>query len=47
MGFLGGAVLMGVFREELPSVKVARLGWFTFAVVLFSSLLISASYTTL
>ena len=47
MGFLGGAVLMGVFREELPSVKVARLGWFTFAVGLFSSLLIWASYTTL
>ena len=46
-GFLGGAVLMGVFREELPSVKVARLGWFAFAVVSFSSLLIWASYTTL
>jgi hypothetical protein len=46
-GFLGGAVLMGVFREELPSVKVARLGWFALAVGAFSTLLIWASYTTL
>jgi hypothetical protein len=44
--FLGGAVLLGVFREELPTVNVARLGWFTFAVALFSTLLIWASYTT-
>jgi hypothetical protein len=38
---------MGVFREELPSVKVARLGWFALAVGVFSTLLIWASYTTL
>lgn len=42
--FLGGAVLMAVFREELPSVSVARLGWFTFGVGLFSALLLWASY---
>ncbi|MCH9737855.1 MAG: hypothetical protein K0U42_03740 [Actinomycetia bacterium] len=45
--FLGGAVLMGIFREELPNVSVARLGWFTTAVALFSALLLWASYVTL
>ena len=42
--FLGGAVLMSVFREELPSVSVARLGWFTSGVALFSALLLWATY---
>ena len=42
--FLGGAVLMAVFREELPNVSVARLGWFTSGVALFSALLLWASY---
>lgn len=42
--FLGGAVLMAVFREELPNVSVARLGWFTSGVGLFSVLLLWASY---
>ncbi len=45
--FLGGAVIMGVFREELPNVNVARLGWFAFAIALFSGLLIWVSYTTI
>jgi hypothetical protein len=44
--FLGGAVLMAVFREELPSVSVARLGWFTSGVALFSALLLWASYVS-
>lgn len=44
--FLGGAVLMTVFREELPSVNVARLGWFTAGVTLFSALLLWASYVS-
>ncbi|MCF8530866.1 MAG: hypothetical protein K9G12_07205 [Candidatus Nanopelagicales bacterium] len=42
--FLGGAVLMTVFREELPNVSVARLGWFTSGVALFSALLLWATY---
>ncbi len=42
--FLGGAVLMTVFRDELPSLSVARLGWFTGAVAFFSALLLWATY---
>lgn len=44
--FLGGAVLMAVFREELPNVNVARLGWFTSGVVLFTGLLLWATFIT-
>lgn len=44
--FLGGAVLMTVFREELPNVSVARLGWFTSGVALFSTLLLWATYVS-
>lgn len=41
--FLGGAVLLTVFREELPSVSVARLGWFAAGAGIFSVLLLWAS----
>lgn len=41
--FLGGAVLLTVFREELPSVSVARLGWFATGAGIFSVLLLWAS----
>lgn len=41
--FLGGAVLLTVFREELPNVSVARLGWFVTGAGIFSVLLLWAS----
>jgi hypothetical protein len=44
--FLGGAILMTVFREELPNVNVTRLGWFTAGVTLFTGLLLWATYIT-
>jgi hypothetical protein len=44
--FLGGAILMTVFREELPSVNVTRLGWFAAGVALFTGLLLWATYIT-
>jgi len=37
---------MAVFREELPNVNVARLGWFTSGVVLFTGLLLWATFIT-
>jgi hypothetical protein len=43
---LGGAILMTVFREELPNVNVTRLGWFTAGVTLFTGLLLWATYIT-
>jgi hypothetical protein len=44
--FLGGAILMTVFREELPSVNVTRLGWFSSGVVFYTGLLLWATYIT-
>ena len=40
--FLGGGLLMAVFREELPAVNRTRLGWFVAGTVSMTSLLLLA-----
>lgn len=40
--YLGGGLLMAVFREELPAVNRTRLGWFVAGSVLMTSLLLLA-----
>ena len=40
--FLGGGLLMAVFREELPTVNRTRLGWFVAGTVSMTSLLLLA-----
>ncbi len=40
--FLGGGLLMAVFREELPAVNRTRLGWFVAGSVSMTSLLLLA-----
>ena len=40
--FLGGGLLMAVFREELPAVNRTRLGWFVAGSVSMTSLLLFA-----
>ena len=45
--FLGGGLLMAVFREELPAVNRTRLGWFIAGSVSMTSLLLLAlTHTT-
>ena len=40
--FLGGGLLMAVFREELPTVNRTRLGWFVAGTLSMTSLLLLA-----
>ncbi len=40
--FLGGGLLMAVFREELPAVNRTRLGWLVAGTVSMTSLLLLA-----
>ena len=40
--FLGGGLLMAVFREELPAVNRTRLGWLVAGTVSMASLLLLA-----
>ncbi|NKB73854.1 MAG: hypothetical protein GKR83_04975 [Synechococcus sp. s2_metabat2_7] len=40
--FLGGGLLMAVFREELPAIDRARLGWFVAGTASMTSLLLLA-----
>ena len=40
--FVGGGLLMAVFREELPAVNRTRLGWFVAGTVSMTSLLLLA-----
>ena len=40
--FLGGGLLMAVFREELPTVNRTRLGWLVAGTVSMTSLLLLA-----
>ena len=40
--FLGGGLLMALFREELPTVNRTRLGWFVAGTVSMTSLLLLA-----
>ena len=40
--FLGGVLLMAVFREELPTVNRTRLGWFVAGTLSMTSLLLLA-----
>ena len=40
--FLGGGLLIAVFREELPTVNRTRLGWFVAGTVSMTSLLLLA-----
>lgn len=37
--FLGGSILLNVFKEELPRERNASFGWFLTGVVLYSALL--------
>jgi hypothetical protein len=37
--FLGGSVLLNVFKEELPSARRASFGWFLAGLVLYGALL--------
>ena len=40
--FLGGGLLMAVFREDLPAINRTRLGWFVAGTVSMTSLLLLA-----
>ncbi|WP_237699260.1 hypothetical protein [Synechococcus sp. CC9311] len=40
--FIGGGLLIAVFREELPAVNRTRLGWFVAGTVSMTSLLLLA-----
>ena len=40
--YLGGGLLMAVFREELPAVNRTRLGWFVAGAASMTSLLLLA-----
>ncbi|GAA3744774.1 zinc transporter ZupT [Spinactinospora alkalitolerans] len=37
--FLGGSILLNVFKEELPSARRSSLAWFTVGLVLYGVLL--------
>jgi hypothetical protein len=37
--FVGGGMLMSVFREELPDANGSRLGWFSFGLLSMTTLL--------
>ena len=41
--FVGGGLLMGVFREELPTAKRSHLGWFGLGLVGMTTLLLLAT----
>jgi hypothetical protein len=38
--FLGGSVLLNVFKEELPSARTSSFGWFLTGLVFYSLLLV-------
>ena len=41
--FVGGSLLLSVFREELPDAKHSRLGWFILGLSAMSALLLIAT----
>jgi zinc transporter ZupT len=40
--FVGGGLLISVFREELPSANQSRLAWFFFGLIAMITLLLMA-----
>jgi hypothetical protein len=41
--FMGGSLLISVFREELPDAKLSRLSWLSLGLVSMTSLLLLAT----
>ena len=45
IAFVGGGLLVSVFREELPDAKRSKLSWFSLGLLAMTALLLAATAT--